>query len=309
MSHVKRYGKSKKQKSLKRKRSKPSGLARDVKRLKKGLKRVAVLADQGTGHKTYRERFTTQVGSSGFSNTADYTSIGLLTKFGIERSLTTMSFFDPSNPAVFIIADGNSGSFQRQYEMTPSFKISMRNNYLVGVRLKWYLLLPKMQTTVDPVNAIDTGLSDKGISPVSNVLCFPTDSDIFNELWRIDRSGSRIVEGGQCIKLSYSTPTFLWDPAYDDVFNKTYYPQASGANLLVRLEGLVGHDPVIPLNLGSLPNGLDIQTTTTVQISYDAGMNISYIETSDNSEDPSVDGVVSVKPQARNQDFNSGSGI
>ncbi len=281
---------------------KPS-LAKKVKRLSRAVKKVKDLAEQGTGELLYRERFTYQLQLIA-TNEANYNSFNLCAIQAIERSLGAVKFYDPAAPATLVTTNVNTGTFQREYLFHNSYQMVIRNNFVVPVKLRMYIVVPKTQTSLTPEAAITAGYNDKGTGLLSSALMYFSDSDIFTQTWRIVKSKICILQGGSQINWSYHHPVFKYDPTVEDTFNENFYPQYGGASLLARIEGVIGHDNVTPTLVGSMAVAIDVQTTSVFRILYDAGVNLKNIVVNDSSATIAYNGAtITQKPQAINQIF------
>lgn len=261
---------------------KPS-LKKKVERLQKSVKHVKDIAENGVGHKTYRERFSYQFKLAS-TNTAEYQTTNLCGHTSIVRALNTMFYFDPSDPGNLISANGSTGTYQREYLFDPSFVFMARNNTSIACKLRCYLLLPKTITMITPSNAVNDGLNDKGSGLLTSTLAYPTDSEVFNTSYRIVKSWIKEVQPGQEVVHRYKGKPFKYDPSVDDQYVAQYYPDWSGATVLWRLEGIVGHDDADTSEVGTMGASVDIMTWSTYLITYDAGINIKFIVVDDDTD-------------------------
>lgn len=297
------FGSSKKGAMKKKRRSAKPTLSRKVARLQSQVRSVRDLAEQGTGVKTYRERFTYTIDATPV-NTVEYLVTNLCGLTSIVRAVTSMNFFDPSTPGTLTIADGNTGSYQREYLFDPSFKYTVRNNSNNPCTVRSYLCLPKNMTGNSPLTLMEAGFSDKGSGLNNSPLAYPTDSDVLLQMWRIHQSHIKYLQPGQQFTVSYKHSDFKYDPSFVDTEAFNYQPQLCGASILWRVEGCLVHDNVDTSLVGWNRSKVDISTQSTYKISYDAGSNISYIEVFDDSDTVTDTAIVANKPKAALQGFS-----
>ena len=264
------------------------------------MSKVARIVSSTTAIKTFRERFTHSIFVTA-PNQMKYDSFNLCSASSIQRALAALQYYDPSDPVNVVVANGNTGTFQRDFLFKSNFRAVVRNNFTTAASLRMYFVLPKVQTSQTPVLTIAEGFTDRGITSTTTVMMYPTDSEVFNHAYKIVRSHSCLLQAGSEIVWKF-IDTFRYNPAVDDIFNKDLYPEYCGLVLVVFLEGCVGHEDVIHGNVGTMSACMDILTEATHKISYDAGFNAEFIEVINNSDPLTVINAVACnKPVVANQ--------
>ncbi len=288
-------------------RMKPS-LVKKVKKLSTQMRNVQRIAKADIGTLTYRNRESRDLQiSQGFNNV---TSLSLIPITIIQSAISSLPYFDPSSPGVNIFADGNTGTYQRNFRMKPSSRVTCRNNYRVPVNVRLYLCLPKENTSVNAATAYTIGITDIIQSPSINInnLVYPTDSVTLGLLYRIIWSKQMVLQPGQQYTKSHGYPSFNYDPSFDDTEGSTFYPNYCGAQMLVRGEGVVGHDSVAD-EMGTMQCAIDMQFDRVLKVTYGAGVQVQSLVVDDGGDIFSNTGIISNKPAAINQAYQIGAGF
>ncbi len=274
-----------------------------TKGLKKQVKQLSRIAKADQGTLVYRRRQTFDAQSSANSS-AFVVSNELNSLANMELVLAQLRYYNPSDPVNLITASGNTGSFSKDFFFDMSFhKITLRNNYQVPVRIKAYIFKVKEDTSQTPMSAFTAGLTDVGNPSATSALVYPTDSRLLNEIWKIDKSLSCILQPGQEKVISVTLKKFVYDPATSDTHSLTYQRSFDGSNFNLRVEGVCGHDTTLD-EQGILQGGVDGVTDSVWKVLYPAGADIKTIIVNDNSDTFTNSGVVTNKPYADNQPYS-----
>lgn len=287
-----RYGK----RQVKGRYNKSKGLKKQVAQLSRIAK-----ADQGT--LIFRTRDTTSassaVNSSLFKGVQD---LNTLTK--MELVLAQLRYYDPADPATLIVAPGATGSFQKDFFFDKSHhKIEIRNNYIVPVKVRFYIFKVKEDTNITPQVAFENGMADIGNPGNTSALVYPTDSNQLMELWKIAKSVSFTLEAGQSRVITYTNKKFVYDPSISDNHSLTFQRSFDGCSCAVRLEGIIGHDTVEGSEQGTLQAKVDITIDSVWHVMYPAGADIKHIKVTNSSSTFTNSGRVSNMPVSDNQGF------
>ncbi len=292
--------------SRKPRKRRGKGLTARVKRLSKEVKKVRDIANAVIGHVIYRQR--ENVSSTVLENASIVSSINLCDINFIRNSLAALPFFDPATPGTLVEANGNTGTFQNDFLCKFSMSFTARNNYIVPVKVRLYLCLPKSNTGLSPSTAYANGLVDQGSALLGSALIYPTDSLQLGLLWKIIWSKRITLDPGHECGKRWGAKPFHYDPSFDDTEAKTFYVPYCGASMMWRIEGVVGHDTVTA-EQGHLPAGIDMTWDRVMKVDYGAGIDLQRNIVVDNSDDFTNLGVISNKPLAGNQSFQTGAGF
>lgn len=291
-------------KKRRRTRSPKKSLTKKVAILTKKVKDVKAIAESGIGYVTYRERYTWQSTTPTDINLVFYNSYNLCSGAALERFLKKLYYYDIDLESSLVTANGNSGLYQRVFNMKTSFNWTVRNNYIVPVKVRLYLCLPKVITNLSPFTSISNSFTtqqDTGDGLINSPLMFPSDCIEFGETWNIKRSWIKQLMPGAELHGSYVHPPFNYDPSFDDAFDKDFYPMYCGASLLSRVEGVVQHSGDFTASgLGKI----DVQTNATCHITYDAGVSLHKLVVNDQSDMELTTPVLTQKNIAVMQDFS-----
>lgn len=272
---------------------KVSGLSRQVKE----LKRLAE-ADMGT-HIHRIRRIVRVTANDAMMNRG---SVDASTIISLEEVLALLRYFDPANPATLVVADGALGSYQRDYYFTRVHTVArIRNNYQVPAQIRLYGLVPKDDTSISPTVAFTNGLADVGNPSSVSPMVHLTDSDQFNDLWRIRVSKLITLEAGRTCRLSMTAKPFKFDPSTADSHSLTYQTHYNSMAWIVFIHGVMGHDTVLS-EQGIIGAGIECSIDTVFEVKYPAGADIKFITLDDQSNQSFTNlGVCSNMPVADNQ--------
>jgi len=217
-----------------------------------------------------------------------------------ETVLGELRFFDIDTPGTLIQASGASGTYYREYLFKSVYShYQCVNNYQVPCKVTLYLCRPKEDTSISPTTAFTDGLTDVGNPSSSSPLIHITDSDEFTDLWKIDKSQSKVLMPGQKLDMFTSDKNVLYSPATFDSHNLPYQKRFHCWAYVIRVEGVLGHDTTAD-EQGFLAGGVDMSCDQIYTVSYDAGIDLKYIVLSNSSDTFTNGGVISSKPVSDN---------
>jgi len=288
-----------------RKRSRKSRtMPRKVKGLSKQVKELKRLAEADMGTHVHRVRSTLTVEAAENFQHTDYvvsSDVGRL-----EDVLALLKYYDPSNPATLITASGNVGSFQKDFYFSRVHsKLTVRNNYQVPVMVRIYQVTPKDDTSIDPVTAFTDGLPDVGNPAVGSPLVYLTDSRLFHDLWRINKSVVKYLDAGRQCTMSWSAKPFQYDPSLVDTHNQLFQSAYHPCLYVINVKGIIAHDALAGQQ-GSMQSGIDAMCDTVFEVKYPAGADIKQITVDDESDAFSNGSRLTNKPAADVQQFARG---
>lgn len=195
----------------------------------------------------------------------------------LEAVMTKLKFFNPAIPGTLTEASGVAGTYQRNiYVKNIASEVLLRNNYQTDAKVTVYLCTVRDDTSQTPTLAWDKGIEDgTNLTLRTELNQYPTDYNLFNDLWHTRILSKQTLSPGQSIECKYQTKGFEYDPATVDTHTLTFQSEYRGSCVLVVLEGTLAHDSVADQQ-GLAPAGVDISYKNTYTVSYNAGINISY---------------------------------
>lgn len=248
------------------------------KTVKKQIKELKRLTESDTGTLTYRSIHS---GSTTFSNANQQSMTPILGSSisKIETALAQLRYYDTStNPPTLVTRDATAGTFQKEFLIQNTVTtLRLRNNGHTPCNVKVYLCAPKRDTNILPTTAITSGLTDMCNVSNTDVCTYPTDSPLFNDLWKIVKSKSYKLKSGHTAECTHTEKAFQYDPSMVDEHNLTYQKQYGGHVWLVVHQGTIAHDSTTNSDIGIGPSKLDYVIRTKYLIKYSAGADIKYL--------------------------------
>lgn len=221
-----------------------------------------------------------------------------------EEDLSFLQYYDPSNPGTLIVADGDSGLYNRRFcfDFVKSV-LTVRNNYQVPCQVRLYTFLVKSDTNLTPIGCMNQIGDIPGNQSLTQFATRPSQVPLLQQLWRQYRLKTKTLWPGQSMSISYTCPRFEYDPQTTDTHADKYQKRAKSFAFLIGVSGVLGHSTDAS-QVGGLPGGVDWIITRKSKITYDAGSNIIVRNVSDNS-DTILGAVVSNKPESAQQGFSA----
>lgn len=217
-----------------------------------------------------------------------------------EAVLAELRFFDSATPTTLVQASGATATYYREYLFKKVYShFTAVNNYQVPCKCTIYLCRPKQDTSISPTTAFTDGLTDVGNPSSLSPLVHLTDSDEFSDLWKIDKSESKVLFPGQKLEMFTSDKDIQYSPATFDSHNLGYQKRFHCWAYVVRVEGVLGHDTTVD-EQGILGAGVDMMCDQIYTVSYDAGVDLKFIVVTNNSDAFTNSGVISSKPVSDN---------
>lgn len=253
--------------------------SKEICKLKNQMKDIKLSENASLGLKTFRgyESFTQKTSGINITNPTPYdgNSVPLM-----EAAIVSMKQLDSSTNTI-VTNNFNTGTFQRKVLFkSVTSQLVIRNNYQTDCDVKVYLCIPKSDTIHTPTSAWSQGISDQasGVSSTGTLYQYPTDYQLFNDLFRTKVLLNKSLNPGETTKCSHSVNNIEFDPATIDVESENYQPRWKSFQWLVIVQPTLGHDVT---NAGHLQCGVDVLSKYIAKISYDAGANLNTIEISD----------------------------
>lgn len=265
------------------------------------LKRIQ---EQNTATLVYRDRELNQlVCTTGVQNSITRGAVNLTV---LEEALAQLRYYDPTAPTSLVTADGASGSYMKEFLFTRcSYTMSVRNNYQVPVEVRMYACRVRADTSQTPLSAWSAGMTDISNVDITDLNAYPTDSALFQELWKVEKRLVKVLNPGEMCSLRINSPEqFFYDPSNADTHSLEYQIKHHGSEMLVVVKGIQGHDTTAA-QLGHLPAGIDISAVREFEVKYDGGGNFRYMYSTGNGVTSFTNaGVVSNMPVSDNQSYS-----
>lgn len=274
----------------------------EIKNIKGKLNDMNQLVHNDMGKLVYRLRSTGTLSSA--VNQQNQAQIIANSTSTIETVLAQLRYYDPSNPSTLVTASGVTGTFSKDFLITRSYyKLVVQNNYQVPCHVTIYLCRPKEDTSIGPQTAFTEGLTDVGNPSANSTLVYLTDSEIFQDLWKVENSEKKYLQPGEFCTLAVGDKKYTYDPSVVDSHALSYQSQYKAAVYVLRVEGPLCHDSVADQQ-GTGQGGVDYQLNRTFEVEYQAGAQIHYIVSSDTSDTFTNSAVCSNKPVSDNQSYS-----
>ncbi len=252
------------------------------------------------GTHVHRTIFTDEVQCG--VNVVNYSGVESINTANIELALQLLRYYDPADPATLVNAPGSIGTYSRNFFFkTASSSMHVRNNYAVPVQVRLYACTPKDDTDINPVTAFTNGISDVMITPnTDSIIVYPTDSEQFAKLWKIEKTVTKLLQPGATFDTSYSNKPFYYDPSNVDSHNLDFQKKYGALVWMFRIGGEVGHNSGSSTQ-GILQAGIDFCMKNTYKIVYDAGVNLTDVSVTETlGASPTL---LTNKPASSQQDY------
>lgn len=300
---VKRINKSYKPKSSYKKKNYYDAKARqEIKDLRKKVKDINQSVKHNEGKLIYRFRGTGRVLAN--ANECTHSSIVANSISTIETVLAQLRYYDPTDPANLVNASGVTGTFSKDFMISKSYyKLLIQNNYQIPCNVVVYICKPKEDTSISPTSAFSGGLVDVGNPSNVSCLVYLTDSEIFQDLWKIEKSEKKYLYPGEICTISHGDKKYDYDPSLVDTHSLEYQDKYKSTIFVIRVEGPLAHDSAAD-EQGTAQCGIDYQMNRTFQVDYDAGAPITWLVSGDSSDTFTNGAIISSKPVADNISYS-----
>lgn len=223
----------------------------------------------------------------------------------IEAVLQHCKYFDPSNPGTLLTASQVAGTYQRNTLIKGIWShVLLRNNYQSDVKCTVYLCRARDDTNQSPGQAWAAGIADgSNLSSTSDLTQYPTDYNVFKDLWNSKIIGKQTLSPGQSLECKYSTDKFEYDSSTVDTHALVYQHEYKASSVLVVIEGTLSHDTSVDQQ-GLCAAGVDISYGNTYRVVYNAGINISFTYVDNQLDTPTNGFVQSHQPMSDNQAYS-----
>lgn len=269
------------------------------KNLASQVRQLRRIAESDMGTHIHRIRNTTRIISAVNGIRMDSKILNSFTN--IEAVIAELRYYNPSAPTTLLNASGATGSYQKEFFFKRVYcNVEARNNYQVPCKVTLYLIQSKDDTSIVGSSSITNGLTDVGSGLVyTDALLYPTDSPQFVDLYRIVKSVKAELKPADKLSISVDCGSFQYDPSLSDSHALEFQRRFKDMQVLVRLEGVIGHDSVAD-EQGILQGAVDVVYDTTYEVNYAAGADIKYITLDNNASSFTNGGLVSSHPVSDN---------
>lgn len=289
--------------AFKKRRRTPSrkrALAPKVKRNTVKIARVAKIVDSTIGTMTIRKRTE----NSGLSFWGQQEPLYMVGNSFLDcvSSVTDLQYYDPNSPSTLVTANGNTGSYQREFLFeSVNSALKLFNNGQTLMDLRVYQCYPKADTSQQPQDTWKNGVIDQLVgtalgSPHKHPLSRPADSQQFKDLWRTENFKHLRLGPGQEYNASVHLGPFSFDTSTSGVHALTYQQALKGMVWMIVLTGEVQVDSTgVAIDNNSTEHLVLTEVRTTV-IKYDAGVGLDMIKYVPDPSLSSLFGYESQKP-------------
>lgn len=276
---------------------KGTALKKEVCKLSNQIKELKNAESASLGKMTYRKM---EVWNQTCANNVQSVSLYEISKpSNYETVLAQLKYYDPGTPGTLITASAATGTYQKNFLVKNIHaKLTFRNNYQSDADVTVYLCTPKSDSSISPKQAWTDGITtDAGnVSANTEINQYPTDYDVFRDLWNAKRAGHKVLSPGESFEVSHSIQDVEYDPALYDEHAALYQKRFKTAMWMVVLKGTLSHDTVINDELGLAQAGIDTHIHQTWTVQYDAGVNLSYVYLDSTLDSPTTGFVQSHQP-------------
>lgn len=253
-------------------------------KLRKTVAALVRTVNQTIGHHTRKTvgqtRLTVDIGD--VAETAYAFSVTTM-----ENDLSALRYYDPANPATLVTAAGGTGTYTRNFRFTSIYhKLEAINNYCVPIIVDLYIWGPKNETNQSPINAEANGIADQVVNlntNTNNQLIRPSELQMVRSEWKILAHVRRTLLPGKRTKLRWNDKNINFKPSVFDTETLGYQKKFASRSLMIRIQGVLGHDLVDVNNLATLGGAVDTRYTRISKIVYDAGVALRDISIDDNT--------------------------
>lgn len=253
-------------------RRKPYGVSRRVRRTIKGI--AGSMMDTQTN--TKRDVGTFQHTHAANQCQYDFYSLGNCSQLNSAVSDAHMPYVD--SDAIGIVTDMNlanlTGADYKIKFLNMMFKLQIRNNGQMPVKLNAWWVKPKKDTNTNPTQSltkIDVDGDDNTFS-ITDPRYMPYDAPGFRNEWKVYKSGKYILNAGDEVELIVQRKNPRWYDPREFTANANEYVKGMYLGLFMRTEGVPAHDDTTTSNVGLSDGTLDIVKRTHFKFSTMKGV-------------------------------------
>lgn len=224
--------------------------------LKKRVSKLEKSVKQNMATHVHKSESTLSVSS--VSNRCGYGEGTLISPFMIESMLDTKPYINTGAPGTVSSYDATLIAVPTKWKISCYTNSVMRNNYLFPVRVRVYILKPKVDQSNSVQTTITNGLTEQTIGTLTSttqVSCYPNDSKEFRDSWKVIKSQDFKLDTGDELSIPYKED-MVYDQEFRDQYTMTYTAKYSRL-IFVRVVGVLTHDSTTSSNIGYAPTQLD----------------------------------------------------
>lgn len=232
-------------------------------------KRVAKLEKKTkSAYAKYDYKLTETLQVSSVANRCNYGSADLVTSAVIETMLSGLPYHNPATPSTTQQQQAQLIVRPTKWPIELYAHVTMRNNYLYPVRIRCYVLQPKVDSSTTPTTCVTNGITTKAVSVTSTTgpYLYPSDSKQFTDNWKILKSCDMKLQSGDECTVSHSEK-FIYDQEFYDT-NTSLYSKKYARLFFIRVVGVVCHDNTTTSLLGLAPTKVDALVHRKFTVSY-----------------------------------------
>lgn len=154
------------------------------------------------------------------------------------------------------------------------------NNFAVPVWVDVYCMVPKVDTSIEPVQYFTEGLVDIGGIAANSIYTYPSVSKNLTAVYGFHSHRKVCLAPGEEVML-YFQKRVTWDPSHSQSHVDEMQDKLGGHVYMVRLMGVTGHAINLPAgsgganlpttNVGLSTGSVDFRADTSVKVTYDSG--------------------------------------
>lgn len=261
------------------KRARKSALIGNRKAAKKidneGLgKRIAKLENKVGEEPSVMSYFTnyaySQTTTPGASTVGQYVIMDKATLTGVAQQAKFLDTAVPATPkTINIFATGAESTVHFSQHAT----FHLQNTYAVPVQAEYCVYQCKRSTNDGPIELMTKGLVDLGSLIARSDIDAPVwEIPLVSDYYKKKLYKKVYLKPGEWKKFSINVPKFAYDPEDDVQDGKTYSVVAKATLVVVRLTGVVGHQPGTAATVNNLAGAVDLKYELRTKLHYMSGI-------------------------------------
>lgn len=277
-----------------------------IRELKQRVKKLEKESSEDVAFNSYREisfgRVECAVNGSVFQLCSTANSVA-----AIEAMLVSFPHYNIAAAGTISNTSLVAGTYSRHIKFNGTkHEITIRNNYDVPVDIRVYNYGVKLDSAVTPDIAFTDGLVDNpsGSLTSTTLNIYPKDSAVLTKLYKLNLSEKTLLNPGQQIFMSYTSKGFDYDPSIYDSTSEGNRRDLDTNFWCVRIQGVLGHEPATPANVGLLKAAVDYMVRASYNVRYDADMSLRNVQVSQTSTLGST-GVTGDMATGDNEDYDA----
>lgn len=241
-------------------------------------------------------------------NQCNHSTLNILNHLTVETQLDDLRYYSLSGVQAEVDVDMTgapaTGTWQNVKIANPYWKFTARNNNLVPVDGKMYIIKCISPTSSTPLALAATEDSTVGLASnwYNDIQSYYTDFRLPKNKFKLLKTESFRLAPGDEITKSFAMKDFKWSPVANDLADNTY--QKSDYVCMIRCQGVLAHDDADTDALGHAPAGFDYFYEVSFDVRYPSTLNYRYMEHANVFADPMAGGAVVVEPDVEENKDN-----